>query len=134
MDDVMALLASSSERFYQLRSRRHQRRQREAAWERLGQVRVDAQRLNVGQAARLLGVTAKVKHVGGRADRYQLVERNYSPAYLLPLPDNRAAAAGAIVQALQAEGPLLLVQYWLASGQPKITWIDMLRLEDTGRS
>ena len=37
MDDFMALLASFSGRFYQLRSRRNQRRLLEAARERLGQ-------------------------------------------------------------------------------------------------
>jgi hypothetical protein len=94
-------------------------------------------------------VTVKVKHVGGQKDSYQPVERNYSPAYLQPLPEAsvRAVAALSAGQSVQfldwggrrrtgevvdAEGPLLQVHYQLASGQTRTNWIDVLRLDVDG--
>lgn len=97
-------------------------------------------------------VTVKVRHIGWKFNGYELVERNYSPAYLHDLPARLIQTMGAIAagqrieftdwggrkrvgEVFETDGPLLQVRYQLASGQPRTAWIDILRLDiDGGRS
>ncbi|MGV7352573.1 hypothetical protein PJM47_18715 [Mycobacterium kansasii] len=93
-------------------------------------------------------VTVTVKHVGGQADNYEPVVKRYPPQYLHPLPDDLAAhltvlKAGAVVEfddrtgrrragtVLVVDGPLLHVEYRLASGQSRTGWIDILCVHRT---
>jgi hypothetical protein len=144
----------AAQRFEEQEAARHQRRER---------VRRDAEHIasgafRVGQCVlayydsraavvtKINRVTVKVKHVGGQADRYQPVEKNYAPAYLHRLPDEVAAAVSGVGpgdaavftdwggrrrggEVVQVEGPLLRVDYRLASGQPRSAWIDALHLQ-----
>jgi hypothetical protein len=144
----------AAQRFEAAEAARHQRRERARA----DAERIAAGALRVGQyvlayydtraavVTKTNRVTVKVKHVGGQADGYQLVEKNYSPTYLHRLPDDVAAAVSGVGPGdavvftdwggrarhgtvTDIEGPLLRVDYRLASGQPRSTWIDALHLE-----
>lgn len=145
----------AAQRFEEQEAARHERRERARADGELimsGAFRVGQHVLTYydGRAAvvtKINRVTIKVKHVGGHADRFQLVEKNYSPTYLHPLPGPslRAAEARSSGQPVQFldwgrrprageilqvdDGPLLLVRYQLASGQARTAWIDVLRLD-----
>jgi hypothetical protein len=94
-------------------------------------------------------VTVKVRHIGWKSNGYELVERNYSPAYLHDLPARLIQAMGAIAvdqrieftdwggrkrtgEVLETDGPLLQVGYQLASGKPRTAWIDILHLDIDG--
>jgi hypothetical protein len=104
-----------------------------------------------GVVTKVNRVTVKVKHVGGQADQYQPVEKNYSPAYLHPLPEIAMTAAETLSagqsvefldwgrrqrtgEVVEVAGPLLRVAYRLASGQPRTAWIDVLHLDDVGQA
>jgi hypothetical protein len=94
-------------------------------------------------------VTVKVRHIGWKSNGYELVERNYSPAYLHDLPAWLILTMGAIAvgqrieftdwggrkrtgEVLETDGPLLQVGYQLARGQSRTAWIDVLRLDGDG--
>jgi hypothetical protein len=97
-------------------------------------------------------VSVKVRHIGWKFNGYELVERNYSPAYLHDLSVRLVEKAGAtavgqrieftdwggrkrVGEVLETDGPLLQMRYQLASGQPRTAWIDILHLDvDGGRS
>jgi hypothetical protein len=94
-------------------------------------------------------VTVKVRHIGWKSNGYELVERNYSPAYLHDLPARLIQTMGAIAvdqrieftdwggrkrtgEVLETDGPLVQVGYQLASGKPRTAWIDILHLDIDG--
>ncbi len=94
-------------------------------------------------------VTVKVRHIGWKSNGYELVERNYSPAYLHDLPARLMQTMGAIAvgqrieftdwgghkrtgEVLETYAPLLQVGYQLARGQSRNAWIDALRLDGDG--
>ena len=151
----------AAQRFEELGAARHERRERAqrdseliaSGAFRVGQPVLAYYGLRAGVVTKVNRVTVKVKHVGATSDHYDLVERNYSPAYLNPLPDTTVAAVqllgtGQSVDFLDwtrrrrrgdvadIEGPLLQVEYRLASGQARTAWIDVLHLDvdDGGRS
>jgi hypothetical protein len=147
----------AAQRFEEQEAIRHERRQRarrDAEVLASGAITVGQHVLayydsRAGVVTKINRVTVKVKHIGGQSNHYALVERNYSPAYVHPLPAGAAAAAAAIVpgqrvefidrgrrqrsgEVVEVAGPLLRVRYRLASGQARTAWIDVLHLDTDG--
>jgi hypothetical protein len=144
----------AARRFEEQEAVRHERRERA----RRGAEQIACGAFRVGQfvlayydsraavVTKINRVTVKVKHVGGQADRYELVEKNYSPTYLHRLPDRITAVLSGLRpgdpvvltdwggrrrrgEVTELQGPLLRVDYRLASGQQRCAWIDVLHLE-----
>jgi hypothetical protein len=145
----------AAQRFEAQEAARHERRERgrrdaeliASGAFRVGQPVLAYYDSRAGMVTKINRVTVKVKHLGGQADRYEPVEKNYSPAYLNPLPQNALTAAetlraGQSVEFLdwgrpqrtgevgEVAGPLFRVAYRLASGQLRTRWIDVLHLNE----
>jgi hypothetical protein len=147
----------AAQRFEEQEATRHERRERSRrdadliASEafRVGQPVLAYYDRRAGVVTKINQATVKVKHVGGQSDHYGLVNRNYSPAYLHPLPENAVTTVamlqpGKVVtfldwgrrlrsgEVVEVDGPLLRVVYRLASGKARTAWIDALHLDDVG--